>query len=45
MARVEWKQGNPDTVFGFSRSRMDTDKNPFLPPVQASASELPVSSS
>ena len=32
MARVEWKQRNPDTVVGFSRPRMDTDKNPFLPP-------------
>ena len=32
MARVEWKQRNPDTVVGFSRPRMDTDKNPFLFP-------------
>ena len=32
MARVEWKPGNSDTVVGFSRPRMDTDKNPFLFP-------------
>jgi len=45
MARIERKQGNPDTVIGFSRPGMDNDKTPFYPPVQASPSELPISDS
>jgi len=46
MARIEWKQGNPDIVVGFSRPRMDVDETLFYPPVQASPSELiPISDS
>jgi hypothetical protein len=45
MARIKKKQGNPDTVVGFYRSSMDIDQTLFYPPVQAFASELPVSHS
>jgi len=45
MARIERKQGNPDTVVGFSRPGIDNDKTLFYPPVQASTSELPISGS
>jgi tetratricopeptide (TPR) repeat protein len=43
MARIERKQGNPDTVIGFYRPPLDIDKTLFYPPVQASMSELPIS--
>jgi tetratricopeptide (TPR) repeat protein len=42
MAEIERKQGNPDTVIGFYRPGFDIDKTLFYPPVQASASELPI---
>ena len=45
MSRIKRKQGNPDTVVGFSRPSMDIDKTLFYPPVQASMSELLVSGS
>ena len=45
MARIEQKQGNPDTVVGFYRPGMDIDKTLFYPPIQASTSELPISGS
>jgi len=45
MARIEWKQGNPNTVVGFYRPGLDIDKSLFYPLVQASASELPISGS
>jgi len=45
MASIERKQGNPDAVVGFYRPRMDINKTLFYPPVQASASELPISGS
>jgi tetratricopeptide (TPR) repeat protein len=45
MAKIEQKQGNPDTVVGFYRPRFDIEKTLFYPPVQASASELPISGS
>jgi len=45
MARIERKQGNPDTVVGFFRPAMNNDKTLFYPPVQASPSELPISDS
>ena len=45
MARIERKWENPDTVIGFYRPRLDIDKTLFYPPIQASASELPVSGS
>ena len=45
MAMIETKQRNPDTVFGFYRPPIDTDKTLFYPPVQAFASELPISHS
>ena len=45
MARIEQKQGNPDAVVGFYRPDLDVDETLFYPPVQASASELPVSGS
>jgi tetratricopeptide (TPR) repeat protein len=32
MARIERKQGNPDTVVGFYRPRFGHRQNPFLPP-------------
>jgi tetratricopeptide (TPR) repeat protein len=46
MARIEQKQGNPDTVVGFYRPSVDVDKQTlFYPPIQASTSELPISGS
>ena len=45
MARIKKKQGNPDAVVGFYRPRLDIDKSLFYPPVQAFASQLPVSHS
>ena len=45
MARIEQKQGNPDAVVGFYRPDLDVDETLFYPPVQASASGLPVSGS
>ena len=45
MVRIERKQGNPDTVVGFYRPRMDFDETLFYPPLQAFASELPISHS
>jgi tetratricopeptide (TPR) repeat protein len=49
MARIKEKQGNPDTVVGFYRPTLDIDididETLFYPPVQALASELPVSDS
>ena len=45
MARIERKQGNPDTVVGFYRPNLDVDKTLFYPPIQASMTELPISSS
>ena len=45
MARIEWKQENPNTVVGFYRPSMDFDKTLFYPPVQAFASEPPISHS
>jgi len=43
MARIERKQGNPDTIIGFYRPSLEVDKTLFYPPVQASTSELPIS--
>ena len=43
MARIERKQGNPDTVVGFYRPYVDVDETLFYPPIQASMSELPIS--
>jgi len=46
MARIEQKQGNPDTVVGFYRPGADVDKKAlFYPPVQASANDMPISGS
>ena len=45
MARIKWKQGNPDAVVGFYRPRMDIDNTLFYAPVQASMTELPISGS
>ena len=45
MARIERKQGNPDTIIGFYRPGLEVDKTLFYPPVQASTSELPISGS
>jgi len=45
MARIKKKQGNPDTVVGFYRPGLDIDQTFFYPPVQAFASEVPVSDS
>ena len=45
MARIEQKQGNPNAVVGFYRPDLDVDETLFYPPVQASASGLPVSGS
>ena len=32
MARIKWKQGNPDTVVGFYRPHSDVDRTLFYPP-------------
>jgi len=45
MARIKQKQGNPDAVVGFSRPGLDIDRSRFYPPVQAFASEQPISNS
>jgi len=45
MARIEWKQGNPDKVIAFYRPGMDIDKTLFYPSVQAFTSELSISGS
>ena len=45
MAKIERKQGNPNTVVDFYRPRFDVDKTLFYPPVQASASDMPISDS
>jgi tetratricopeptide (TPR) repeat protein len=45
MARIKQKQGNPDTVVGFHRPCLDVDETLFYPPVQASASDMPISGS
>ena len=43
MFKIERKQGKPDADVGFSRPAFEIDKTLFHPPVQAFASELPVS--
>ena len=43
MARIKRKQEDPDTVIGFFRPALDIDKTLFYPPVQAFASESPIS--
>ena len=43
--RIKWKLENPDTVVGFYRPAMDIDQTLFYPPVQAFASEPPISHS
>jgi len=45
MARIDQKQRNSDRVVGFSRPGLGVDKTLFYPPVQASASEPPISGS
>ena len=45
MARIERKQENPDAVIGFYRPSSDEDGSLFYPPVQAFASEPPISHS
>ena len=42
MAKIEWKQVNPDEVVGFYRPSFEVDRTLFYPPV---ASELPISHS
>jgi len=44
MAKIEWKQGNPDAVVGFYRPSLDVDETLFYPPVP-SASDMPIYSS
>jgi hypothetical protein len=45
MVRIERKQENSDTVVGFYRPGLDPDKTLFYAPVQASASDMPISGS
>ena len=46
MAKIKQVQENADMVVGFYRHHLDTDFETLLyPPIQASASELPISSS
>jgi len=45
MAGIKQKQGTSDMAVGFQRPGMDIDRTLFYPPVQASASELPISDS
>jgi len=45
MARIKQKEENPDMVIGFYRHNMDIDQTLFYPPVQASANDVPISSS
>ena len=43
--RIKWKLENPDAVISFYRPSGDTDETLFNPPVQAFASEPPISHS
>jgi tetratricopeptide (TPR) repeat protein len=45
MAKIKQKQGNMDMVVGFHKFYFDLDPTLFYPPVQASASGLPLSGS
>jgi len=45
MARIKQKQENFDVAIGFYRHDYDVDKSLFYPPVQASASDVPISGS
>jgi tetratricopeptide (TPR) repeat protein len=45
MAKIKRKQESPDAVVGFNRPGLDFDKSRFYPPVQAFASEPPISHS
>jgi len=46
MARIKQEQGNSDTVIGFYRHHLDIDSETlFYPPVQAPATEMPISGS
>jgi tetratricopeptide (TPR) repeat protein len=45
MARIKQKRGDPDMVIGFCRHYFDVDESLFYPPVRASASDVPISSS
>jgi len=46
MARIKQEQGNTDTVIGFYRHHLDIDSETlFYPPVQASATDMPISGS
>jgi tetratricopeptide (TPR) repeat protein len=42
MTRIEGKQENPDVVIGFYRPGIDVDQTLFYPPIQASASDMPI---
>jgi len=43
MARIKQKQENTSLVIGFHRHGYDIDTSPFYPPIQASASDMPIS--
>ena len=45
MAGIKQKQGNSDMVVGFRRPGIDIDRTLFYPPVQVSASNMPISGS
>jgi tetratricopeptide (TPR) repeat protein len=45
MARIKGKQRNIDAVIGFHRPQLDFDATLFYPSIQASASDVPTSSS
>jgi len=45
MARIKQKEENPDMAVGFHRLSVDIDKTLFYPPVQAFASDKPISRS
>jgi tetratricopeptide (TPR) repeat protein len=42
MTRIEGKQENTDVVIGFYRPGIDVDQTLFYPPIQASASDMPI---
>ena len=45
MARIKYKEENPDMVVGFHRHGADIDETLFYPPIQAFASDEPISRS